>query len=267
MIFQSPSQGTPELSNREEASVCIAGSWRKKTLPEKSNSKHQYLCDIPARGWQLGWKLLERVLHYVPGSKFRCWYIFDCDLEHINNLAVELPLAWERVRKDDLHLLQQVNPAVSYREAEWRWQQGNYCYLALYQGEPVFYLWVYVNRSLVPLLLNQVTQMQVEIALLGQEAYFWDVWTKEEYRGKGISPWCQNQICRELKAQGTKKVLTVISYSNQASIRSVEKIGFQFMRKLLHLQLCGRDLVRGRWQRREMFTFTGGKMAQLIRRQ
>jgi GNAT superfamily N-acetyltransferase len=109
-----------------------------------------------------------------------------------------------------------------------RLEEGKKCLGMKHRNELVGFTWIayetygYRNR---------------QIPLKANEAYLFDAYTLEDYRGKGIAPYLRYRVYMYLAELGRNRFYSVTEYLNVTSIRFKEKLGARSKELYLYVQL------------------------------
>ena len=102
-------------------------------------------------------------------------------------------------------------------------------YIVFYFGQIIHQSWVYLDA-----VMPAQFKFDSRVPLIG------DSYTDAMYRGHGIFPYALNYILKDLKdRQISDKAYMLVSPANDASIRGVEKAGFELLAHLRGTRLLG----------------------------
>lgn len=106
-------------------------------------------------------------------------------------------------------------------------------YVVFYGGEIVHENWISFDT-----LLPSQFGFDSKIPVVGY------VFTKPQYRGKGICPYALSYLLNDMIDRNiSRKAYTIVSPTNSASIRAVEKSGFELVAQLKGLRILGGLLI------------------------
>jgi ribosomal protein S18 acetylase RimI-like enzyme len=181
----------------------------------------------------------------VPNSKLRAWVALrkrlDDDRDFTGTILTGLDI--REIDADSATILDKITPDAASRDFAQRRQHGNRCFVGYLDERPVFFCWVRQNDSATPIDLRQHVDVHVGLPLPPKWAYFWDAWTIESLRGRGIQPAATSLLLDVCRQQGCTDVLTMVDQRNAPSLKAFGKNGFQAVRVLWHLRILGRDIV------------------------
>lgn len=109
------------------------------------------------------------------------------------------------------------------------------CYGAIHEGRLANYGWY---------ALGSVEAEHASGAPMGlppNVAYMYKVFTHPDFRGRRLNATCMAEASAQLAARGVEHVVAIVRWSNEASLRSCEHLGF---RRLGHLVVGASGLVR-----------------------
>lgn len=72
---------------------------------------------------------------------------------------------------------------------------------------------------------------------MNDEAYLFDMYTLNEFRGKGLAPFLRDKVYKELNKLGRTKCYSYSSLLNRSSILVHEKLNAKRKSLILHLEL------------------------------
>ncbi len=149
------------------------------------------------------------------------------DLESIKNLIDE------RIQKSSGHsrYLQEVNR---------RFAMGDYCLVQKVDNEVVGYLFISEK-------IAHLAPVRVKRKLLPGEVAIYDVYTREQFRGKGCYPALFESACQWLMARGYTTIWLWVMPHNMVSVKTHLKLGFRHIYTVFHLyQFLGMRLHMAR---------------------
>jgi GNAT superfamily N-acetyltransferase len=116
-----------------------------------------------------------------------------------------------------------------------RLQEGKCCFGVFYQGEVVAFTWWNLTECLF--------ESYPVFALQAHEAYVFDTYTVEAYRGNGIAPYLRYRCHYELVQLGRKYCYSITVVLNQPALRFKQKLHVQ----IIQLNVLIEILRRWRW--------------------
>ena len=102
------------------------------------------------------------------------------------------------------------------------------CLALKHQGRLVAFTWCD---------LNECTFRGHRFRLKDNEAYLFDMYTIEKYRGKGIAPYLRFQLYRELRKLGRVKLYSVSGYLNKSAVKFKDKLGAKQLKLGIYINL------------------------------
>lgn len=106
-------------------------------------------------------------------------------------------------------------------------------YVVFYGGEIVHENWISFDTP-----LPSQFGFDSQVPVVGY------VFTKPQYRGKGICPYALSYLLNDMIDRNiSRKAYTIVSPTNSASIRAVEKSGFELIAQLKGLRILGALLI------------------------
>ena len=195
------------------------------------------------------WRYLERLIGFLPNSKFRYWIVLERQIA--SSSPATLPLIpnfhYREGQPEDIDLVIRAIPHIKSSVFLKRLELGNRFVLGFIGDELVFYRWYCINLQENILELHNIVDIRVNFKLPPSAAYLWDAHTKEDFRGQGIQPHATYELCNSLLNSGITHICTMVNVNNKSSLRAFEKNLFYPVKKLLHFRLLGHDLVLSEW--------------------
>lgn len=149
-----------------------------------------------------------------------------CELKNITNISLhDSDISFENVHELDQKKIEQIieigYPAkITEDEIRERLKRGDHLYFAQYEGQPIAYQWVALNKYYIPYLDG-------EIYLDKNEIYGYGSAVQESFRGKGIFNQLRKFVYGELHKQGYEYGITSYMTWNESVERANKKIGYQ----------------------------------------
>lgn len=117
-----------------------------------------------------------------------------------------------------------------------RYARGEKCFVALHRGRPVSYIWGAAGPV-------GVEEIAMAVKPAPGEAYLYDAFTLEGWRGRNLYPSVLRRALEDGKAEGLKRMMIFVEAGNAASRRGVAKAGFVLFQTLV----CHRMLHLFHW--------------------
>lgn len=149
-----------------------------------------------------------------------------CELKNIsNNFESDSGITFEHVSDVDRGYVDAIikigYPArITEGEIRERLKRGDHLYFARYEGQPISYQWVALNKYYIPYLDG-------EIYLDKNEIYGYGSAVQESFRGKGIFNQLRKFAYGELQKQGYEYGITSYMSWNESVERANKKFGYQ----------------------------------------
>jgi GNAT superfamily N-acetyltransferase len=109
-----------------------------------------------------------------------------------------------------------------------RLEEGKLCFGAKHRGIPVAFTWCD---------MNECHYEGQRFRLKDDEAYLFDAYTLDSYRGRGIAPYIRYQLYKELAKLGRTALHSVSERFNSSSIRFKEKLNARLVGRGILVQL------------------------------
>lgn len=94
-----------------------------------------------------------------------------------------------------------------------------WCHVAFVDDDPAAFLWTSLGDCQIP-------RLNASLRLSQGDAYLMESYTRPAYRGKGLGLFVYNTPSEELAGLGYKRVFTSADVANRASLRIIEKSGY-----------------------------------------
>lgn len=166
----------------------------------------------------------------------------------VNNLGVlTFPDDWKvvSVTQENYFRVQEFREdglILEYREKLLHGEQGVFAEL---DGQMVGSIWATTNGGAEPVIVR--TYMK----LGPREALIHDVFTGEQYRGRGIARFLLQEMVRRLLAKpGAEKIIVDVNFRNSHSLKIMEKCGLRRSEQMLCVSVFGKPMLRSilrRW--------------------
>jgi GNAT superfamily N-acetyltransferase len=119
----------------------------------------------------------------------------------------------------------------SLEQLSLRLREGKRCLGMKYRGKLVAFTWCDFNRFDFESFCFDLSK---------DEAYLFDAYTLEPYRGKGIAPYLRDQIYRELNLLGKKRLYSVSDCFNTPALKFKMKLNAKIIELGLFVELFGK---------------------------
>jgi len=168
-------------------------------------------------------------------TKTKTTYLYRHELEIIPEVNPRIPCEFIQlpaVQLDRLTAIRSLSPQ-KLLQFQRRFQRGDTCFVADYQGQAVHYSWLQVDG------VHPIQPAGRSRAVAPAEAWIFDCRTVESVRGKNIYPFVLTQILRTLRSQAFACAWIYTSHDNIASQRGIAKAEFQITHRLHCLEFAG----------------------------
>ncbi len=120
-----------------------------------------------------------------------------------------------------------------------RFARGEQFWTAQHEERIASYCWV--TREPV-----EIGEIRCVMSPRGDELYIYDAFTFAEYRGNNLYPFLLQRVFEHGRQQGLRRALIFVLSDNEASIRGVQKAGFQEFQRVTYRNVAG--YIRYRYQ-------------------
>lgn len=101
-----------------------------------------------------------------------------------------------------------------------RFKADHWCFVARYRGKIISASWAAINCV-------KNSYLGCEIRLLGDEVYVYDSFTRQEYRGKVVSPAIRAEMMQYFYLNGYRKMIIGVVPENYKNLSAIGKLGFK----------------------------------------
>ena len=105
---------------------------------------------------------------------------------------------------------------------------GQKCLGIKYKNEIAAYMWIN---------LNKLEYKSILIHFESNEAYLWNMFTMESYRGKNLAPYLRYKSYEMLHEMGRDKLYSISEYFNSPAIKFKQKLNAKILKLMLHIRL------------------------------
>ena len=154
--------------------------------------------------------------------------------------VVPLPpgVSLEPLGKDEISDYLGLRPEVQAAHVSQRFQRRHLCFSARFEGRVIAASWVALEQA-------WIDYLDCEFPLAEGEAYIYDAFTSERWRGCGLGSALSTHITRHLLERGLKKSWRAVMPENHEAVALQVKLGSRPVLLLKTLRL-GRWTWRGR---------------------
>lgn len=141
---------------------------------------------------------------------------------------IPLSLAWKerlappgisygRLQEEEIPLLARFSPHTSPGEIRRRLREGHICHVARDGQQIIFCGWAGGGRIRAPV-LGKVLDLPPKYA------YAYNIFTREDYRGRSLFPLFVSEMARALKASGFERCMTLVDLSTKIPISAYVRV-------------------------------------------
>jgi GNAT superfamily N-acetyltransferase len=117
-----------------------------------------------------------------------------------------------------------------------RFEEGEFCVVAVHEGQLVGYEW-FSDKE-----FHYEDRFKYRLEIPADTLYAYDGFIKREYRLRGIWVLFQSYILERLKLVGRKKIITMVDYGNDASLKAHLRFGFIINKDVCFVRLFSRRI-------------------------
>jgi len=141
-------------------------------------------------------------------------------------ISLPEPYTWTWAGPEEIDFLDRHPEATSPTAYARRAARGDRC-LCIKQGSDVVgYQWAKLTAGCVLCGFGPLMEITL-LPLKPGQAFSYDVYTYEKYRGRGVGTMLKNLLYQALREEGKKEVLALVSPDNHASLRLQLRLGAQ----------------------------------------
>ncbi len=94
----------------------------------------------------------------------------------------------------------------------------NWCFIARHEGQLIASAWAAIHRAWISYLACQITLAQDEV-------YFYDAFTRPDFRGQSLSPAVRAEMTRYFRAAGYRRIITWVIPENKLGLQVSLNVG------------------------------------------
>jgi len=133
---------------------------------------------------------------------------------------------------EDIKDLQSNNELYAFENFRNKFSKVKTCFFAYYKNKFAALSWVYLEGDTYNY-----------YKLNSNEAVIGPIYTRAEFRGRGVAPKLVNNICNYLSENGFQKAIGIVSSKNHSSIRMFEKAAFKNIGKFTFMKILGLKIL------------------------
>lgn len=117
---------------------------------------------------------------------------------------------------------------VTYEELVTRLEEGKMCFGAKHAGELAAFSWCDMDRF---------NFKSLEFPLRKNEAYLFDAYTFDSFRGRGLAPYLRYQLYKELAKLGRHRLYSISERFNASSLKFKKKLNAEVIGSGLYIDI------------------------------
>jgi hypothetical protein len=107
-------------------------------------------------------------------------------------------------------------------------KEGQQCIGIKYKGKVAAFMWIN---------FRELNYKSLHMKLKSNEAYLWNMYTMEAYRGKNLAPYLRYKSYELLHAMGKDTLYSISEYFNTPAIKFKKKLNARIMKIALYIRL------------------------------
>lgn len=107
-------------------------------------------------------------------------------------------------------------------------ENGQKCIGIIHNDSIVAYMWMN---------FRELSYKATQISLKSNEAYLWNMYTKESYRGRSLAPYLRYKSYEVLKDMGRDVIYSISDSFNSPAIKFKEKLNAERVKEILYVKL------------------------------
>ena len=138
----------------------------------------------------------------------------------IPEVTARVPVEISLLQKTQIAEYLEFRAEANESEVQSQLDAGHWCFVARYQGRIVSARWATAGRVWIDYLSR-------ELQLAPGEVYFYDGFTRPDFRGQAVSPVTLAEMLRYFRTAGYRRMVGTVLPENQPSLRAVAKTGYR----------------------------------------
>lgn len=134
-------------------------------------------------------------------------------------VTARVPVEISLLKKSEIAEYMGFRAEANESEVQSQLDTGHWCFVARHQGRIVSARWATAGRVWSDYLSR-------ELQLAPGEVYFYDGFTRPDFRGQAVSPVTLAEMLRYFRAAGYQRMVAAILPENHPSLRAVAKTGY-----------------------------------------
>jgi hypothetical protein len=136
----------------------------------------------------------------------------------IAEIKLPLPVAIDLLKENEVDEYVKFRVGASPSRTADRLGAGRLCFVARHEGQIISSAWAAIHRAWIFYLVCQIT-------LAEDEVYFYDAFTKPEFRGQYVSPAIRAEMMRHFRDAGYRRIIISVIPENKVGLQVSLKVG------------------------------------------
>jgi len=168
------------------------------------------------------------------GFRFFPYYLMEEGSSVLSNSGSD-PEGFELcvINHEDLQNPDQFGPSVRLEQWKQRLEKGHVCIALRKSGEVAAYCWADTK---------EFNFRPESFSLKKEEAYLYDAYVEDTFRGQGLAPYMRIQCYRLLNSRGFNRFYSVSDYFNTPTHRFKKKLNARAVRLVLKIELRRKEI-------------------------
>jgi len=143
-------------------------------------------------------------------------------------IEIDPTFTFGQLSEDDLPGIHSLRPGMNLERYRDFLRTGKFCFGVKHEGRLVAKMWIDFDR------INSVLYSR---PLETDEAYLFDAFSDEAYRGQNLAPFLRMQCYAQAQAMGRNRIYSISDFTNTPARRFKAKLGVQDEALILYWQL------------------------------
>ena len=190
---------------------------------------------------KFSWLGFQYILRKTIRLHWENTIMFERSLEEpIQEIVPRVRIRVAQATEDDLDKFKGIVDEDKRSRFKQRFEEGRICFVALDGKKVVAFTWLSLENEYEP-------DLQIEIKLNDEEAYFFDTYVLPEYRHNRLQSTMMAAKLMYLHHQACKRVISLVWDKNTYSIKALVSAGFRPKKAVTNFTILG--LKFHRWQK------------------
>ena len=151
---------------------------------------------------------------------YRRYLLLELSLEEpIPEVRFSLPVTIDLLKKTEVDEYVMFQPGIKTSDIADRLNAGHWCFVARHEGKLISATWATIHRTWTSYLARAIHFMPDEV-------YFYDVFTRPDFRGKSILPAILVDMIRYFRDAGYRRMVCLVLPENKSSLKALQKVAF-----------------------------------------